>query len=84
MCRLQDYMSTKARLQAENQDMGQQVEDYETQLTALSKRKAQCLAQLEDAKRTVVGSCVARIRLYATHALRVAGGGASGTPKLER
>jgi chromosome segregation ATPase len=46
--------------------MEQQVEDYESQLTTLSKRKAQCLAQLEDAKRTVEEEHQERQNLNAT------------------
>lgn len=46
--------------------MEQQVEDFESQLTALSKRKAQCLAQLEDAKRTVEEEHQERQALTAT------------------
>ena len=49
--------------------MGQQVEDSENQLTALSKRKAQCLAQLEDAKRTVVRRLQRRAASFSMHML---------------
>jgi myosin heavy chain 6/7 len=49
---IQDLATAKTKLQGDNTDMEHQMGDFEGQLTGLSKRKAQILAQLEDARRT--------------------------------
>uniref|UniRef100_A0A7E4V522 Myosin head n=1 Tax=Panagrellus redivivus TaxID=6233 RepID=A0A7E4V522_PANRE len=49
---IQDLAAAKAKFHGDNADLEHQSEDFETQLTGLSKRKAQILTQLEDARRT--------------------------------
>ncbi|KAL3117013.1 hypothetical protein niasHT_002972 [Heterodera trifolii] len=48
---IQELQATKSRLQTEASDQERQSEELESQLNQMGKRKAQALAQLEDAKR---------------------------------
>src|SRR5690606_10571565 len=49
---IQELNTSKSKLQGSNSDMEHAIEDFESQLTGLSKRKAQIQAQLEDTRRT--------------------------------